>query len=242
MRCGLIARKVGMIRLFSADGGHVPVTVLEVDQCHVIATRTMERDGYVAVQLGAGLAKVKNTTKAQRGHFAAARIVPKRKVAEFRVSSAFLLERGVELSVKHFLPGQFVDVVGRTIGKGFAGAMKRHHFSGLEASHGVSVAHRSHGSTGQRQDPGRVFKNKRMAGHMGDQRVTTLNLKVLKTDEKRGLILLKGAVPGAAGGWVLVRDAVKRKLPGGIPLPAGVQDVMEREDVAVMRSPVAQEE
>ncbi len=242
MRCGLIARKVGMMRLLTADGGHIPVTVLEVDQCHVIATRTMERDGYIALQLGAGLAKVKNTTKAQRGHFAAARIVPKRKLAEFRVSSSCLLERGVELSVKHFLPGQFVDVVGTTIGKGFAGVMKRYHFGGLEASHGVSVAHRSHGSTGQRQDPGRVFKNKRMAGHMGDQRVTTMNLRVMKTDEKRGLILLKGAVPGAAGGWVLVRDAVKRKPPEGRPLPAGVQDANVAVMRAPVRAPVAQEE
>ena len=244
MRCGLIARKLGMMRLFAADdGSHVPVTVLAVDHCQVIATRTVERDGYAAVQLGAGLAKVKNTTKAQRGHFAAAMVLPKCKVAEFRVSSACLVEQGVEISVTHFLPGQFVDVVGTTIGKGFAGAMKRHHFGGLEASHGVSVAHRSHGSTGQRQDPGRVFKNKRMAGHMGDQRVTTLNLRVLKTDEKRGLLLLKGAVPGAAGGWVFVRDAVKRKLPEGIPMPAGVQKgVTEVTDVAVMSSSVAQEE
>ena len=223
MRCGLIARKVGMMRLFTADGSHVPVTVLKVDQCHVIATRTIERDGYEAVQLGAGLAKVKNTTKAQRGHFATARVMPKCKVAEFRVSPACLLEKGIELSVKHFLPDQFVDVVGTTIGKGFAGAMKRHHFGGLEASHGVSVAHRSHGSTGQRQDPGRVFKNKKMAGHMGDQRVTTLNLRIVKTDEERGLILLKGAVPGTAGSWVLVRDSVKHRLPDEVPLPAGIQ-------------------
>ncbi|VBB68551.1 LSU ribosomal protein L3p (L3e) [invertebrate metagenome] len=226
MRCGLIARKVGMTRLFNVDGSHIPVTVLEVDTCQVTAIRTIEKDGYTAVQLGAGVAKVKNTTKAQRGHFAKARVEPKHRVAEFRVSVACLLEQGVELSVRHFLPGQLVDVVGTTIGKGFAGVMKRHHFRGLEASHGVSIAHRSHGSTGQRQDPGRVFRNKRMAGHMGDQRVTMLNLKVLKTDEERCLILLKGAIPGAAGSWVLVRDSIKCERPSDVPLPAGVKGMI----------------
>ncbi|KAF0118095.1 MAG: large subunit ribosomal protein L3 [Rhodospirillaceae bacterium] len=223
MRSGLIARKVGMTRLFAGDGSHVPITVLEVDRCQVVATRTVEKDGYRAVQLGAGAAKVKNTTRAERGHFARAKVEPKRKVVEFRVGADCLLEPGVELSVAHFLPGQLVDVVGTTIGKGFAGAMKRHNFGGLEASHGVSISHRSHGSTGQRQDPGRVFKNKRMAGHMGDRRVTVLNLEVLRIDETRGLILLKGAVPGAAGGWIFVRDAVKSKRPENVPMPAGVK-------------------
>lgn len=231
MRCGLIARKVGMTRLFAADGSHVPVTVLEVDRCQVLATRTVEKDGYIAVQVGAAAAKVKNITKAQRGHFARAQVEPKHKVVEFRVSSDCLLERGVELSVDHFLSGQFVDVVGTTIGKGFAGAMKRHNFGGLEASHGVSISHRSHGSTGQRQDPGRVFKNKRMAGHMGGHRVTMLNLEVLRTDEVRGLLLLKGAVPGATGGWILVRDAVKRKLPEGVPRPAGIKATVANETI-----------
>ncbi len=240
MRCGFIARKIGMTRLFAEDGSHVPVTVLEVDKCQVVAARTVEKDGYTAVQLGAGTAKVKNTSKAERGHFAKAKVEPKRKVVEFRVSPDCLLEPGVELSVAHFLAGQRVDVVGTTIGKGFAGAMKRHNFGGLEASHGVSVSHRSHGSTGQRQDPGRVFKNKRMAGHMGDRRVTTQNLEVLKTDEARGLILLKGAVPGAAGGWVLVRDAVKRGQPVGVPWPAGVKKAAAEAPVA--GSLVAREE
>lgn len=246
MRCGLVARKVGMTRLFAADGSHIPVTVLEVNKCQVLATRTVERDGYTAVQVGAAAAKVKNTTKAQRGHFARAEVEPKRKIVEFRVSSDCLLERGVELSVDHFLLGQFVDVVGTTIGKGFAGAMKRHNFGGLNASHGVSISHRSHGSTGQRQDPGRVFKNKRMAGHMGDRRVTMLNLEVLRTDEVRGLLLLKGAVPGAGGGWILVRDAVKRKLPEGAPMPAGVKAIVPNEAVitaiSTAESPTAQEE
>lgn len=240
MRCGLIARKVGMTRLFAADGRHVPVTVLEVEGCQVVTTRTIEKDGYTAVQIGAGATKVKNTTKAQRGHFAKAKVEPKHKIAEFRVSQDCFLERGVELSVNHFLRGQFVDVIGATIGKGFAGAMKRHNFGGLEASHGVSVSHRSHGSTGQRQDPGRVFKNKRMAGHMGDRRVTTLNLEVLRTDDIRGLILLKGAVPGAAGGWVLVRDAVKRKLPEGVPMPARVKMTVANEAAVVAAVPVVE--
>ena len=223
MRSGLIARKVGMTRLFAGDGSHVPITVLEVDGCQVVAARTVEKDGYVAVQLGAGSAKVKNTTRAERGHFARAKVEPRRKVAEFRVSADCLLEPGIELSVAHFVSGQLVDVVGTSIGKGFAGAMKRHNFGGLEASHGVSISHRSHGSTGQRQDPGRVFKNKRMAGHMGCRRVTVLNLEVVRIDEPRGLILLKGAVPGAAGGWVFVRDAVKSRQPEGVPMPAGVK-------------------
>lgn len=223
MRSGLIAQKVGMTRIFNADGTHVPVTVLKVDTCQVVSTRSVEKDGYTAVQLGVGQAKVKNVAKPQRGHFAKAKVEPKKKVVEFRVSPENVLEVGVELSVDHFIAGQFVDVVGNTIGKGFAGAMKRHNFRGLEASHGVSVSHRSHGSTGQRQDPGKVFKGKKMAGHMGDVRVTTQNLKVVSTDAERGLILIKGSVPGSDGGWVLVQDAVKRKLPEGVPFPAALK-------------------
>jgi large subunit ribosomal protein L3 len=223
MRSGLIAQKVGMTRIFTEDGTHVPVTVLKVDTCQVVSTRSVETDGYVAVQLGAGVAKVKNVGKPVRGHFAKAKVEPKKKVVEFRVSPENLLEVGTELAATHFVPGQFVDVTGTTIGKGFAGAMKRHNFAGLEASHGVSISHRSHGSTGQRQDPGKVFKGKKMAGHMGDVQVTTQNIKVVSTDAERGLILVKGSVPGSEGSWVLVRDAVKRKLPDGVPFPAGVK-------------------
>ncbi len=223
MRSGLIAQKVGMTRLFTAEGEHVPVTVLKVDGCHVIASRTEDRDGYTAVQLGVGAAKVKNVSKAMRGHFAAAQVEPRRKVAEFRVSPENVLDAGVELSAAHFVSGQLVDVIGTSIGKGFAGGMKRHNFRGLEATHGVSVSHRSHGSTGNRQDPGRVFKGKKMAGHLGAERVTLQNLKVVATDPDRGLILVKGAVPGSEGGWVLVRDAVKKGIPDGAPLPAGIK-------------------
>ncbi|MBR9971531.1 50S ribosomal protein L3 [Magnetospirillum sulfuroxidans] len=221
MRSGLIAQKVGMTRIFTEDGTHVPVTVLKVDTCQVVSTRSVEKDGYTAVQLGAGAAKVKNVAKPVRGQFAAAKVEPKKKVVEFRVDAENILDVGAELSAAHFLAGQFVDVTGTSIGKGFAGAMKRHNFRGLEATHGVSVSHRSHGSTGQRQDPGKVFKGKKMAGHMGDVQVTTQNLKVVSTDAERGLILVKGSVPGAEGSWVLVRDAVKRKLPEGVPFPAG---------------------
>jgi len=220
MRSGLIAQKVGMTRIFTEDGTHVPVTVLKVDTVKVVSTRSEEKDGYTAVQLGYGLAKVKNVSKAARGHFAAAKVEPPKKVVEFRVSPDAILEVGSELAADHFLIGQYVDVTGTSIGKGFAGAMKRHNFRGLEASHGVSVSHRSHGSTGQRQDPGKVFKNKKMAGHMGATQITTQSLTVVSTDVSRGLILIKGAVPGSKGGWVLVRDAVKKKLPEGVPFPA----------------------
>jgi large subunit ribosomal protein L3 len=223
MRSGLIAQKVGMTRIFTEDGTHVPVTVLKVDTCQVVSTRSVEKDGYIAVQLGAGAAKVKNVSKPVRAQFAAAKVEPKKKVVEFRVTSDNVLDVGAELSACHFVSGQFVDVTGTTIGKGFAGAMKRHNFRGLEATHGVSVSHRSHGSTGQRQDPGKVFKGKKMAGHMGDVQVTTQNLKVVSTDAERGLILVKGSVPGSDGSWVLVRDAVKRKLPEGVPFPAGLK-------------------
>ncbi len=223
MRSGLIARKLGMTRVFAEDGSHVPVTVLHVDGCHVIAVRDAAKDGYAAVQLGLGRAKVKNVSKAARGHFAKAKVEPARKLAEFRVSPDALLEVGAEITADHFVAGQYVDVIGTTIGKGFAGVIKRHNFGGLEASHGVSISHRSHGSTGQRQDPGRVFRNKRMAGHMGDVRVTTQNLAVVSTDAARGLIYVKGAIPGAAGGYVLVKDAVKRKPPQGVPFPAALR-------------------
>ncbi len=209
MRSGVIAQKVGMTRVYNDAGEHVPVTVLRMDGCQVVATRTVEKNGYTAVQLGAGQAKVKNTTKALRGHFAVASVEPKAKLAEFRVTEDNLLEVGTELKAGHFAAGQLVDVTGTTIGKGFAGAIKRHGFGGLRATHGVSVSHRSHGSTGSRQDPGKVFKNKKMAGHMGQTRVTTQNLEVVSTDEDRGLILIKGAVPGSKGAWIIVRDAVK---------------------------------
>jgi large subunit ribosomal protein L3 len=231
MRSGVIAKKVGMTRLFMEDGRHVPVTVLKLDKCEVVAHRTEARDGYTAIQMGAGLAKVKNVSKAERGHFAIAKVEPKREVVEFRVPPEALLEIGAEVLADHFVIGQRVDVCGTSIGKGFAGVMKRHNFGGLRASHGVSVSHRSHGSTGQRQDPGKVFKGKKMAGHMGDVRVTTLNLEVVRTDVERGLIMVKGAVPGSKGGWVLVRDAIKRKAPDDIPLPGSIR-VVERADAA----------
>ncbi|MEI7606191.1 MAG: 50S ribosomal protein L3 [Rhodospirillaceae bacterium] len=229
MRSGLIAQKVGMTRVFTGEGEHVPVTVLKVDNCQVVAVRTEDTDGYAAVQLGVGAAKVKNVTKPMRGHFAKAKVEPKRKLAEFRVSADALLEVGAEISAAHFVAGQFVDVTGTSIGKGFAGGMKRWNFGGLRATHGVSVSHRSLGSTGNRQDPGRTFKNKKMAGHLGAERVTTLNLKVVQVDSDQGLILVKGAVPGGENGYVLVRDAVKRKLPEGVPFPAGLRAAAEGE-------------
>lgn len=224
MRTGLIAQKVGMSRVFKDDGTHVPVTVLKVDNCQVVAHKTDDKDGYTALQLGVGAAKAKRQTKAQRGHFAKAKVEPKKKLVEFRVPANAMVEVGAEIAATHFVGGQFVDVTGTSIGKGFAGAMKRHNFGGLRASHGVSVSHRSHGSTGQCQDPGKVFKGKKMAGHMGAERVTTLNLEVVSTDEARGLILVKGAVPGSAGGWVLVRDAVKKTMPEGLPFPAQLRN------------------
>jgi large subunit ribosomal protein L3 len=223
MRSGVIAQKVGMTRIFTDGGEHVPVTVLKIDQCRVVAHRTQEKNGYTALQLGAGLAKVKNVTRAERGHFAVAKVEPASKVAEFRVSPDNMIEVGAEITADHFVAGQYVDVTGTSIGRGFAGGMKRHNFGGLRASHGVSVSHRSHGSTGQRQDPGRVFKGKKMAGHMGDVRVTTQNLKVAMIDVERGLVLVRGAVPGAKGGWVLLRDAVKAAVPEGAPKPGAVR-------------------
>ncbi|HHI71911.1 MAG TPA: 50S ribosomal protein L3 [Rhodobacteraceae bacterium] len=223
MRSGVIAKKVGMTRLFMEDGKQIPVTVLQLDNLQVVAQRTADKDGYTAVQLGAGTAKAKRTSKAMRGHFAAAKVAPKRKIAEFRVSEDNLIAVGEEISANHYVEGQKVDVSGTSIGKGFAGAMKRHNFGGLRATHGVSISHRSHGSTGQCQDPGKVFKGKKMAGHMGAARVTTQNLEVVRTDADRGLIMVKGAVPGSKGGWVTIKDAVKKKLPEGVPFPAALK-------------------
>ncbi len=225
MRSGVIAKKLGMTRLFLENGTQVPVTVLQVDALQVVAQRTADKDGYTAVQLGAGLAKAKRTTAAMRGHFAKAQVEPKRVVAEFRVTPDNLIDVGAEITAEHYVAGQHVDIAGTTIGKGFAGAMKRHNFGGLRASHGVSVSHRSHGSTGQRQDPGKVFKGKKMAGHMGDVRVTTQNLTVVRTDVARGLIMIKGAVPGAAGGWVTIKDAVKKPAHKDAPKPAALRTV-----------------
>jgi len=220
MRSGVIAQKVGMSRLFTEAGEHVPVTVLRLGNCQVVAHRTLAKNGYVALQLGAGARRIKNVTKAERGHFAVAKVEPKRKVAEFRVPEDALIPVGAEITADHFVVGQFVDVTGTSIGKGFAGGMKRWNFHGLRATHGVSISHRSIGSTGGRQDPGKTFKEKKMPGHMGVDRITTLNLKVVQTDVERGLIMLEGAVPGAKGGWITVRDAVKKKLPeGGVPMP-----------------------
>ena len=227
MRSGVIAQKVGMTRIFTDAGEHVPVTVLKLDKCQVVAQRTEEKNGYTALQLGAGGVKVKNLTKADRGHFAVAKVEPKRRMAEFRVTPDNMIEVGAELTADHFVEGQLVDVTGNSIGKGFAGAMKRWNFAGLRASHGVSISHRSHGSTGGRQDPGKVFKNKKMAGHLGDERVTTQNITVVKVDVEKGLILVKGAVPGSKGAWVLVRDAIKKGIPDKAPKPGAFRKAGE---------------
>tara|TARA_R110000751_G_scaffold1968_1_gene7250 strand:+ start:379 stop:1236 length:858 start_codon:yes stop_codon:yes gene_type:complete len=227
MRSGVIAKKLGMTRLFMEDGRQIPVTVLQMENVQVVAQRTSDKDGYSAVQLGAGAAKAKNTTAPMRGHFAKANVAPKRKLAEFRVAPENLIEVGEEITADHYFEGQFVDVAGTSIGKGFAGAMKRHNFGGLRASHGVSVSHRSHGSTGQCQDPGKVFKGKKMAGHMGAARVTVQNLQVIKTDSERGLVMVKGAVPGSRGGWVTIRDAVKKATPENVILPAALRSAAE---------------
>ena len=233
MRSGLITQKVGMTRVFNDDGSHLPVTVLKVEDLQVVANRTNDTDGYVAVQLGYGKAKVKNVSKPMRGHFAKAKVEPKAKLAEFRVSEDGLIEVGAELSAAHFVEGQYVDVIGTSIGKGFAGAMKRHNFGGLRASHGVSVSHRSHGSTGQCQAPGRVFKGKKMAGHLGAARVTVQSLKVVSSDADKGLILVHGAVPGHKGAYVLVKDAVKRAAPEGLPFPAALKGAAPAAEEAV---------
>ena len=227
LRSGVIAKKVGMTRLFMEDGRQVPVTVLQLDNLQVVAQRTAEKDGYTAVQLGAGTAKAKRTSAPMRGHFAAAKVEPKRKVAEFRVDPENLIGVGEEITADHYFAGQYVDVAGTSIGKGFAGVMKRHNFGGLRASHGESVSHRSHGSVGQCQDPGKIFKGKKMAGHMGTVRVTTQNLEVVRTDSARGLIMVKGAVPGSKGGWVTVKDAVKKPFPENAILPAALRSAAE---------------
>ena len=227
MSSGLIAQKLGMTRIFAEDGSHVPVTVLELQNCQVVGQRTADKDGYVALQLGAGQAKVKNTTKAERGQFAVAKVEPKRPVAEFRVDEANLIEVGATLQADHFVEGQLVDVTGTSIGKGFAGGMKRWNFGGLRASHGVSVSHRSIGSTGGRQDPGKTFKNKKMPGHMGDRRITTQNVKVVKTDVERGLIMIQGSVPGAKGAWIMIKDAVKKPAPKGAAFPGSFKAAAE---------------
>ncbi len=250
MRTGLIARKEGMTRIFTEDGRQLPVTVLKVDNCQVTAQRTVERDGYTALQLGVGKAKVKNVSKANRGHFAKANVEPKMKVLEFRVTPENLIDVGAELSVEHFVPGQYVDVTGISTGKGFAGGMKRWNFGGLRATHGVSVSHRSHGSTGQRQDPGKVFKGKKMAGHLGAERVTTQNLKVVGVDTEDGLILVQGSVPGTDGGWIRIEDAIKRALPAEAPRPgalkgagkAAVVDAVPVEEVAAVEAAPAAED
>lgn len=231
MRTGVIAQKVGMMRVFAEDGGDIPVTVLKMDNCQVVGVKTSEKDGYTAVQLGVGKAKVKNVSKGVRGHYAKAKIEPKAKLVEFRVSDDAVLDVGAEIVASHFVAGQKVDVVGTTKGKGFEGVMKRHNFRGLEATHGVSISHRSHGSTGQRQDPGKVFKGKKMAGHLGDVRVTTQNIQVVSTDVERGLIFLRGAVPGARGSYVLISDAVKRAAPKDLPFPASLRTAAAAEAV-----------
>lgn len=237
MRCGTIARKIGMTRVFAEDGTHVPVTVLKLDNCQVTQVRDAQRDGYVAVQVGAGTRKVKNITKAERGQFAKANVEPKAKLAEFRVSEDALIEVGAMIGANHYVAGQKIDVVGTSQGKGFAGAMKRHNFAGLRASHGVSISHRSHGSTGANQDPGKVWKGKKMAGHMGAERVTTQNLEVFSVMPDEGLILVRGAVPGSKNGYVLVSDAIKASRPDDAPYPAGlVSDAVaspEPEEAAV---------
>lgn len=227
LRSGIIAKKVGMTRIFQEDGKQIPVTVLQLEGLQVVAQRTQDKDGYTAVQLGAGAAKAKRTSAPLRGHFAKANVEPKRKVAEFRVAPENMIEVGEEITADHYFEGQFVDIAGTTIGKGFAGGMKRHNFGGLRATHGVSISHRSHGSTGQCQDPGKVFKGKKMAGHMGAVRVTTQNLQVVKTDADRGIIMVKGAVPGSKGGWVTVKDAVKKPTPENVIYPAALKSAAE---------------
>ena len=241
LRSGVIAKKVGMTRLFQEDGKQVPVTVLQLDALQVVGQRTQDKHGYAAVQLGAGTAKAKRTSKAMRGVFSAASVEPKRKIVEFRVDAENLIEVGEEIIADHYFEGQFVDVTGTSIGKGFAGAMKRHNFGGLRASHGVSISHRSHGSTGQCQDPGKVFKGKKMAGHMGAARVTTQNLQVVRTDTDRGLIMVKGAVPGSKGGWVTLKDAVKKPFPENAILPAALMSAKREAQKAAEEAAAAAE-
>jgi large subunit ribosomal protein L3 len=238
-RTGLVAQKVGMTRLFNGDGDQVPVTVLKVDNCRVVSHLTVEKNGYTALQVGVGTAKVKNVSKAVRGHFAKSKIEPSKKVVEFRVPPEALVEVGAEITAEHFIAGQQVDVTGVSIGKGFAGGMKRWNFGGLRATHGVSVSHRSHGSTGNRQDPGRTFPGKKMAGHLGAEQVTTLNLKVVSVDADKGLIMVKGSIPGSDGGWVLVRDAIKAAPRKDLPFPAAIRAAAAAEAPQV-EEPVAE--
>ena len=242
MRSGVIAQKVGMTRVFTDAGEHVPVTVLKVDNCQVVAHRTKDKNGYTALQVGVGKAKVKNVSAAERGRFAVAKVEPKKKLAEFRVSDDAVIPVGAEITADHFVAGQFVDVTGVSTGKGFAGGIKRWNFGGLRATHGVSISHRSIGSTGGRQDPGKTFKNKKMPGHLGVDRVTTQNLRVVQTDAERGLILVEGAVPGVAGGWIYVRDAVKRKLPKGVPMPGKFREAANGTEAAAPAPEAAPEE
>lgn len=238
MRTGLIAKKLGMTSLYTPEGEEMAVTLLQVENCQVVARRTKEKDGYTAVQLGAGKAKAKNTSKAMRGHFAKAKVEPKAKVVEFRVAESALIDAGAELVASHFVPGQYVDAIGETKGKGFEGVMKRWNFAGLEATHGVSVSHRSHGSTGQRQDPGRTFKGKKMAGHLGAERVTTQNLQVVSVDDENGFITVRGAVPGAENSYVLLKDSVKKGLHPKAPFPAGLR---KNESAAAAEQPAAEQ-
>jgi large subunit ribosomal protein L3 len=242
MRTGVIAKKLGMARFFDETGAHVPVTVLSLEGCQVVAQRSTDKDGYVALQLGAGKKKPKNTSKALRGHFAKGEVEPKAKLVEFRVSEDSLIDVGAEITADHYVPGQKIDITGTTVGKGFAGAMKRWNFGGLRATHGVSVSHRSHGSTGNRQDPGRTFPGKKMAGHLGQETVTTLNVTVWRVDAERGLILVKGSVPGSEGSFVKIRDAVKSALPADAPKPgafrkAGDAAATPAEEPAVTEAP-----
>ncbi len=237
MRTGVIAKKVGMTRLFQEDGRHVPVTVLALEDCQVVSVRTGEKDGYTALQVGSGEAKQKNVNKPQREHFAKAEVPLKMKVAEFRVSEDALVDVGSTIAASHFIAGQMVDITGHTQGKGFAGAMKRWGFGGLRATHGVSLSHRSHGSTGNRQDPGRVFKGKKMAGHMGDRQRTQQNLEIVRTDDERGLIFVKGSVPGAKNSWLMVRDAVKVTCPEEAPYPAGLKQAANSNETAAADTP-----
>ena len=243
MRTGLICKKLGMSRLYTEDGIHTPVTILHLDNCHVVSTKTKEKDGYNSVQLGVGNITEKNLSNTMKGHFKKNNITAKAKLSEFRVTEENLLENGSELSASHFIDGQFIDVSGVSIGKGFAGAMKRHNFGGLRASHGVSISHRSHGSTGQCQDPGKVFKGKKMAGHMGAANVTVQNLKVVKTESDEGYIYVKGAVPGPKGSWVLLKDSVKKSLPADIPLPAALKGAKEeiKNNESVSDEPISEE-
>ena len=230
MRCGVIAKKMGMTRIFNDAGETIPVSVLKLDKCQVIAQRTADKDGYTALQLGSGTRKTKNLSKSMRGHFAKANVEPKYKIAEFRVSDDAMLDIGTEIGVNHYIRGQKIDVIGLSKGKGFAGAMKRHNFSGMRASHGVSISHRAHGSTGQCQDPGKVFKGKKMAGQMGDKRVTTQNLSIASIDEKEGIILVNGSIPGSKGSFVYIKDALKTKLHTDAPFPAGLINNNSKED------------